>query len=410
MKVLWLCNMVPGKVRGNSGGLWVDHVLDDLSAMEDIQMRILCLGSSEKAGIMSDRVQYRIFTAGLPYQYRPELEKRLAEELKDFCPDVVHIWGTEYAHTLAMVNACRNAGLQNKITVSIQGLCSIIARHYSEGLPDSVRKGFTFRDFVRQDNIAQQVKKFTLRGALEVRALEQVGHVIGRTPMDEACTARINPDREYHFCNETLRAPFYEDRWQYSGCRKHRIFASSCVYPVKGFHYLLEAMPDILAAYPDATLAVPGKSFLKGSLRSTKYEKYLAALAKKAGAEDRIEFLGKLDAEQMKAAFLESNVFVLPSTIENSPNSLGEAMLLGLPCVAADVGGVSTMLKPQEEGFVYQSTAPYMLAHYVKRVFAMEDKAAAMGEKAAQHAEKTHDPVKNLADLLGIYETIAKGE
>ena len=57
--------------------------------------------------------------------------------------------------------------------------------------------------------------------------------------------------------------------------------------------------------------------------------------------EDKIEFLGRLSAEGMKQAYLDANVFVMPSTIENSPNSLGEAMLLGVPCVAADVGGVA---------------------------------------------------------------------
>ena len=108
----------------------------------------------------------------------------------------------------------------------------------------------------------------------------------------------------------------------------------------------------------------------------------------------------------MKQAYLQSNVFVLPSTIENSPNSLGEAMLLGVPCVAADVGGVSTMLRPGE-GYVYPSTAPYMLAHYIMEVFRMEERAEEMGALARQHALKTHAPEENLNRLLEIYREIA---
>ena len=69
----------------------------------------------------------------------------------------------------------------------------------------------------------------------------------------------------------------------------------------------------------------------------------------------------------MKERFLKSNVFVSPSTIENSPNSLGEAMLLGIPCISSDVGGVKNLLKHEEEGYVYQTDAPYMLAYYVKK-------------------------------------------
>ena len=55
---------------------------------------------------------------------------------------------------------------------------------------------------------------------------------------------------------------------------------------------------------------------------------------------------------------------------------------------------------------MYQSTAPYMLASCMKQVFAMEDKAEAMGRAASEHARITHDPGKNLEDLLGIYREI----
>ena len=56
--------------------------------------------------------------------------------------------------------------------------------------------------------------------------------------------------------------------------------------------------------------------------------------------EDKVSFLGPLNAEQMKAEYLRSNVFLCPSSIENSPNSLGEAQMLGVPCVASYVGGI----------------------------------------------------------------------
>lgn len=81
-------------------------------------------------------------------------------------------------------------------------------------------------------------------------------------------------------------------------------------------------------------------------------------------------------------------------------------MLLGVPCVASDVGGVTNMLHPGE-GYVYPSTAPYMLAHDIMEVFAMEHRVAELGAAARAHARKTHDPEKNLRDLLAIYREIA---
>ena len=414
MKLLWLCNMVPGAVKkaitGKEGnGLWVDHVLQDLRQQEDLEIRILCPGTPQQTGTLDASCSYSAFRTKAPYAYLPEVESQFRQELKAFQPDVIHIWGTEYAHTLAMVNAAEQEAMLDRIVVSIQGLCSIYAGHYAEGVPQSVIRGKTLRDLLRQDDIPRQQKKFALRGGLEVQALRKVRHVIGRTAWDKACTDQINPQAAYHFCNETLRGAFFDHQWDLVSCTRHNVFASSCVYPVKGFHYLLEAMAEVIKVYPDATLSVPGKSYLTVSpLRCSSYQKYLAKLTRQYGLEDKIEFLGSLSAEGMKDAYLKANVFVLPSTIENSPNSLGEAMLLGVPCVAADVGGVTTMMTHGAEGFVYQSTAPYMLAHYIKSVFAMGEQAAVMGQAARAHALKTHDPETNLRDLLAIYKEIGK--
>lgn len=413
MKLLWLCNMVPGAVKkaitGKEGnGLWVDHVLQDLRRQENLQIHILCPYKNIQEGWLDDKCSFRTFRTKLPYEYLPELEERFVVELAEFRPNVIHSWGVEYAHTLAMVNAAERAGYLDKMAVSIQGLCSFIAGHYCEGIPYSVCHSATFRDFIRRDTICLQQKKFRLRGELEKKALEKVGHIIGRTHWDKACTMLIHPEAEYHVCNETLREPFYRDIWQYETCIKHRIFAPSCSYPVKGFHHLLEAFAQIVKVYPDATLTVPGKSYLKaGFLRKNSYQKYLTKLTREYGLEEKIEFLGSLDADGMKKACLEANVFAMPSTIENSPNALGEAMILGVPCVAADVGGVTTLMHHGAEGFVYQSTAPYMLAHFIMEVFAMEADAQAKGLAAREHAGKTHDPEKNLQDLLAIYEEIS---
>lgn len=411
MKLLWLCNMAPGFVRKEDGkGLWMDHVLAGLRR-QNITMRILFPGQEAKQGSVHEACSFVSFKSALPYRYIPEQELLFEKELQEFQPDVIHIWGTEYAHTLAMLHACEKYDFLNKTVINIQGLCSVIARHYTEGLPYSVQRGATFRDVIRLDNVLQQQKKFLLRGENEAKALQKVHHVIGRTCWDKACMEMINPNAHYHFCNETMRDSFYNAQWSYVTCQKHNIFASSCEYPVKGFHYLLEAFGEVVKSYPDATLTVPGKSFFTGvfndRLHQTNYQKYLLRLAKENHIEDKVVFLGSLRAEQMREAYLRSNVFVLPSTSENSPNSLGEAMLLGVPCVASDVGGVSTMMEHNKEGFIYQSTAPYMLAHYIKKVFEMEEKAKEIGEAARQHALKTHDPETNLKRLLEIYEELA---
>lgn len=414
MKLLWLCNNAPGVVRSAISGKpvsavnWVDHVLDGLR-QRGVTLRILFRGIGGE-GTVDETCSFSSFGEELPYVYRPELEQRFREELRQFQPDVIHSWGVEYDHALAMVNAAEKEGMLPHMVASIQGLCGFIAEHYCDGIPENVQKQSSFRDFVRKDNLLRQQEKFFLRGKLERETVGKLHHVIGRTDWDREKTARLHPGVQYHFCNETLREPFYEGSWQYENCCKHRIFASSCSYPVKGFHYLLEAAAKVRETYPDVTISVTGRSFLprdwKGKLHQGTYERYLGRLAKQYHLEDRILFLGDLSAEQMKQAFLDANVFVLPSTMENSPNSLGEAILLGLPCVAADVGGVKNLLAADREGRIYTPGDVDALARHILDVFAMEDAAGAMGRAAREHGRITHDPEKNLNTLLEIYEKL----
>jgi len=176
---------------------------------------------------------------------------------------------------------------------------------------------------------------------------------------------------------------------------------------------MLRAMPEILRNYPDAHLYVAGNDLTKTDslyekLKISSFAKYIKMLISEYGLENKVTFTGPLTEQKMKERFLKSNVFVSPSTIENSPNSLGEAMLLGVPCISSDVGGVKNLLKHEEEGYVYQTDAPYMLAYYVKKTFAMKDEAEVMGVRGKEHAIKTHNREQNLQVLLKIYEDISK--
>ncbi len=414
MKLLWLCNNAPGVVRSHisgkpqSGVNWMDHVLGGLRS-QGFTVRVLYRGTGEP-GVIDETCSYAAISETPAHIYVPELEETFREEIRTFRPDVIHSWGVEYHHALAMVNAAEAEAKLPNMAASIQGLCRFLAEHYTDGIPEKVSRRSTLRDLLRKDNILQQQEKFVLRGKLETVSIQKLQHVIGRTDWDFSCTKQINPQIHYHFCNETLREPFYEGHWNYKDCKKHSVFASSCSYPIKGFHYLLKAFAQVVKFYPDATLTVTGRSFLptdlQGKLRQGSYEKYLAALAVQYHLEDKLAFLGSLSAGQMKQAFLDANVFALPSTLENSPNVLGEAMVLGVPCVAANVGGVRNLMNRDTEGFIYESGNVEQLAESICKLFALEDQAAAYGEAARAHALRTHDPAKNLQDLMEIYNKI----
>lgn len=418
MNTLWLVNVLLPEASSLMNeaptpfGGWLVNTSTQLAGEEGINLAIAFpkIGLNEALALHGNRKTYYAFPPVVNKKLNLEQEtKHLVQILELANPDIVHIFGTEYAHTLAMVNACNRKNIP--VVISIQGLVSIISKHYLSGIPARIQKRFTLRDFLRLDNLRQQQKRFTKRGLLEIKALQNVKHVIGRTTWDRVCVLQINSRAQYHFCNETLRNEFYKHRWDINQCEKYSIIISQGSYPVKGLHFVLEAMSMILTKFPKAKLYVGGENItksksLKDGLKISSYGLYIRELTRKLGLKQHVIFTGLLDEKQMCQRYLKSHVFVCPSSIENSPNSLGEAMILGIPCVASYVGGIPDLLQDKEEGFLYQHDAPYMLAHYICEIFKNEDLALKFSKNAREHALKTHDSDENTRKLMGIYKEI----
>lgn len=418
MKILWLCNIPPGKINKSltgsigRGGLWMDHVLCQFEMSKSYVINVVCPFSSKKSGKITDSLFYNTFVEKSAYKYDEKIASYFLTILKEYNPDIIHIWGTEFPHTLAMINGCKETGRLVRTIISIQGLCSVYSRHYFEGLPNDLIYQYTFRDFIKHDSLNNQKTKFMKKGNFEIEAIKKSKNAIGRTNWDFVCTKQINPKIQYFHCNETLREEFYSNQWEFNKCDKDSIFVSNFGYPIKGFHYVLEAINMLKEKYPSIRVRVPGKNLLKMSImdrmKITKYHLYLRNYIVDNNLEKNIEFLGSLSAEEMKQNYLKCNVFVLPSTIENSPNSLGEAMLLGVPIVASDVGGVSNMLEDKKEGYIYPSTEPYMMSYYIEKILNADNLSFVLNAK--KHAEVTHDSEKNYQQLISIYATLLNGE
>lgn len=412
MKVLWITNVslpegseLRGKVASPFGG-WLAGAARSLAQRVDLSVASLGGRSADPEPVLGERITH--------YEFPPGSDPResavgLAQIIDSFDPDIVHIFGTEYRHTRLAAELCANQ--ERPFVISIQGLVSVYAGHYASGLPTRIRERFTLRDLLRADNIRLAQRAMRKRGIDEIAALRLTPDVIGRTTWDEACTSQINPRATYHKCNENLRASFYEGTWSTQDCERYSIFISQGSYPIKGLHFMLEAMPIILRRFPETRLFVAGPDVTGGHsllsrLKVTSYGKYVRELIRKNGLGDHVTFTGVLDEAAMRSRHLQSHVFALTSTIENSPNSLGEAMLLGVPCVAAAVGGVMDMARPEVDALIYQGDAPYMLAHQICRVFSDDDLAEQLSRNARSRAEVTHDVDRNTATLLSIYQSI----
>ena len=429
MRVLWITNGIfpeaqglllgkPGVVNGSGG--WLSSAADALVAVDNMHLGVVAISDavSRLTRLDGEKMTYYFMPAGqgnlkINKEYIP-IWKEIAV---DFQPDLIHLHGTELSHGWSLLEALPEA----KTVISIQGLISQICHFYTSGMTKKdIYCNITLRDLIHDivkrkvmcGSLIRQRKGFVLRGKNERLILQRAKAVIGRTTWDRANVLAINPQLSYYFCNETLRKEFYTGQWRYDKCTPYTIFLSQANFPYKGLHMIIKAMPLILQSYPSAQIVVAGSDVLGGDslkerIKLSGYSKYIKKLMKDRGLKrDIIRFTGPLDADGMKKQYLDCNVFVSPSSIENSPNSVCEAQMLGVPVVASYVGGTPDIVSNNNSGRMYRFEDVEMLAQLIKDVFSNASEFD--GSLEMSLARKRHDRESNLKQLIQIYTSILK--
>lgn len=414
MKVLWITNILfpeaiahlMGINELKSSGGWLLGAASALIEKSDVSLCVTSVSSlvSKLTKIEGEKISYYIIPYGKGnLRENPDYELYWKQIYSEVCPDIVHIYGTEFSHGLSYMRVCD----VDNVVVSIQGLTSVIQKYYCSAISKKeILKNITLRDIFR-GTILKDQREFERRSQYEREILKQAKHIIGRTSWDKAHIRAINPNATYHFCNETLREEFYDGSlWRYDNCHKYTIFLSQAGYPIKGLHQVLKAMPLILRHYPKTVIRVAGRDItkcdtLKDLFHFTGYGLYIKRLIYKFNLQNHISFIGNLNAHEMKKEYLNCNVFVCPSSIENSPNSLGEAQILGVPCVASYVGGIPDMMKGMEDN-LYRFEEVEMLAKIVCGVFENNDRQ----NVCPSIALKRHNRDINRNTLIEVYKKI----
>ena len=418
MKILWFVNITfpeigkyLGKSYANTGG-WMEQFKKALISEDNLA--IACFRSDIKETIKEN-------IGGIEYYIIPKKEKRLEKYdnsielyiknyLNEYKPDLVHIWGTEYPHSYAISKICNQCNI--KYVVSIQGLISDIAKHYCEGLPFKIIHSYTLRDILRNDNIFKQKKAFERRGEFEILCIKNTQYVIGRTIYDYAGINEINSNIKYYFCNECLRDSFYEEKlWCLENVEKYSLFISQASYPIKGFHIFLEALTIVKRKYKNVRVYVGGgtnpfASTISDIVRQNSYNKYISQKIVNNNLTDNIIFLNNLNEQDMRNRMVQSHIFISPSLVENSPNSIGEAMILGTPVISSYVGGVSNMIEHNKSGLLYPPNQPNILAQYIIDIFENNSLANYISVNEKKKALEIYDIKKNTNSMRKIYKEI----
>ncbi len=353
-------------------------------------------------------IQYYIVPCESREKYSIKMEGLWKEINNEFQPDITHIYGTEYPLTLNYINSC---GARN-VLISIQGLISQYLPYYYGGL--SFKEIFCFlsiKDIKNKMTLFHYKNSFKKRSKYEIEALKKVKYIEGRTSWDKENCWAINPKAQYFHCNRTLRDEFYLHEWEYAKCNKYSIFLSQVHNPLKGFHKVLDALCIVKQQFPKVKLIVTASidmnsSKLKDRITGRGYLTYLKNKIINLGLEENVEFMGLLSEKEMCKMFLKSNVFVCPSSIENSPNSLGEAQVLGVPSISSYVGGSMDMIEDGKNGFLYRFEETNMLAYKICYIFSQKEEIEKIAKQGRQTALRRHDSDTNLHELINIYQSI----
>ena len=230
----------------------------------------------------------------------------------------------------------------------------------------------------------------------EKAILKAVPHVIGRTDWDRQTLAVLNPKAEYHYGGEILRDVFYED--------KKRVLPSKVVISTTISAPLYKGY-DVILKVANILKNEIGMDFewnVYGNVQPEFMEKHTGLKHENLN----VNLKGVATAEQLRDALVNSTLYFHSSYIENSPNSVGEAQLVGIPVVASRVGGTDSMVEHSKTGFLYPVTDPYMAAYYIKRLVENQKENISMGKAAREVALVRHDKQAIVEGLLKIYDDI----
>jgi len=389
---------------------WVDALLDELVKCENLTIA-LAVPVNDNSIQKSQKKGITVF--GLPNPEEKSILKKaykrltrvaenvrvndyIEEVVQDFNPDIIQIFGSENPFGLV-------AGrLKKPVIIHIQGYLFVWEGKWYSGI--SKKEQFKY---ARYKNLflmrGMYNAYFTFRKKAETDAIiiKNSKYLMGRTTFDKRIAALISPGSKYFHCEEFIRRDFFEKKWNYE--LKKEI---TCISIIKGTSYkgidLIVKTLLVLKKY--STFSVKFK--VCGISNDEEIVEIIREKYKKETDFKDIEFLGKLTADDLVDQLCNSNFYVHPSYIENSPNSICEAMALGMPIIATNVGGVSTLIRDGEEGILVQEGEPYSLAGAIVELTNDYRKAKQLGSRARAKALVRHDPGGILENLLNIYDNI----
>lgn len=328
---------------------------------------------------------------------RPFIRK-LSALVNERSPDVVEVRGTEFPYGLVA------SAIHCPVVVNIQLFISEVAdRPYgrSSWLRALALQTRRLADLKAVPGCVYSRLGIARRSHVEKRIFNSNRYFVGRTDWDRGEMAKMaSPGHQYHCCWEIMRPQFYSAEWSSATASVNVLFACSRCAPGKGYDDLIRMLAFLKPEFPDLVLRLAGDKGERG------WGGYLRRLAHQLGVGNSVQFLGYLTADQIADELRCASVYVMASYLENSPNSLGEAMCVGVPCVASTTGGIASMIEDGQNGLLFETGNLRQGMSQIARVLKDREFAEKLGRNARQVARVRHDPQAICRRTLEIYRSV----
>ncbi|WP_178297595.1 glycosyltransferase family 4 protein [Butyrivibrio hungatei] len=340
---------------------------------------------------------------GITSKYISEFE----DIYQRFNPDAIHIWGTEYRHSLVAAIAAERSGYGNKVLIHIQGLVSAIVPYFNFGVDD---KWLDYRCNGYKSMRENQLM-FVEKGKDEIETISKATYILGRTNWDHSYVKYICKSANYLECGEVLRKEFYntDSFWSVKNCNRYSIFISQADYALKGLHLILPAIAMLREDYPDIHVTIAGGNGIANGIKDKEkpHDRFLLNILSEYGLLDIVDFIKALTSEEMVEQYLKAHVFVNCSTIENSSNSIGEAQMLGVPVIASYTGGTPDLIEHERTGVMYQMDAPYMFVECFRKIVDNDTFSQEMSECERKVANDRYSREGIYSQISEIYKKVS---
>lgn len=336
------------------------------------------------------KIKRRLFNT-IETEYDNTLFLKVIEEVK---PDLIHIHGTEAAY-----------GLVQKYTniptvISIQGTITVYRyKFFSKVTWADVLKYSSFKSLIFSRTFVHVYQRFSKISAREREIYKYGKYFIGRTAWDRRVTKVLAPAAKYYHNDEILRAAFYHNQWAYKPSPTLQLLTTIWGNVYKG----LETLLDCARLLDELTINYEWKV---AGIRPDEEVVKICSKGKKSAVSKNVTFLGMINEAALIDIQLQTHLFIATSHIENSPNSLCEALILGVPCIATNAGGTASLMEDNKEGVLIQDGDPYAMAGAILELMENYGAAITFGANARKRALLRHDQGKITDDLIAIYTDI----